>query len=230
MKRLVLAVIAILGSAGLATAQSAALDFSTPSANSTPRFTAASEGIQLVSSVTGDTIAVPSPVANPAVPQPEPKFYYGNSEDYRFQLGIGYEYVRFRSAPFNANLNGLHTSLTYYLNDWFGLEGNMVAAFGTKAFGDTSKYFLYTGGGRIAWRDSRRRYEPWMHALVGGLHMIPQVAVGGKNGFAFQAGAGVDLRFNSRLSFRAEGDYVRSQLYSQSQNNFQFGGGAVIHF
>jgi hypothetical protein len=230
MKRLVLAVLTILGSAGLATAQNAALDFTTSSANRTPRFTAASEGIQLVSSVRGDTIAVPSSLANPAEPQPEPKFYYGNSEDYRFQLGIGYEYVHFQSTPFNANLNGLHTSLTYYLNDWFGLEGSTVAAFGTKVSGSTSKYFLYTGGGRIAWRDTRRRYEPWMHALVGGLHMIPQTAVGGKNGFAFQAGAGVDFRINSRLSFRAEGDYVHSQLYSESQNNFQFGGGAVIHF
>ena len=233
MKRLVLAVITILGSAGLAAAQDAGLNFNTLNGKSVPRFTAASEGIQLVSTANGDTVAAPlaNPTAQPALPRPEPKFYYGNSEDYRFQLGVGYEYVRFRSAPFNANLSGLHTSLTYYLNDWFALEGNTVAAFGTKVFsGATSKYFLYTGGGRIAWRDARRKYEPWMHLLVGGLHMIPQTAVGGKNGFALQTGAGVDLRFNSRLSFRAEGDYVRSQLYSQSQNNFQFGGGAVIHF
>jgi hypothetical protein len=230
MKRLVLAVIAILGSAGLAAAQDAALNFNTPNRSITPRFTAASEGIQLVSTVNGDTVAVPVPSANPAAPQPEPRFYYGNNEDYRFQLGVGYEYVRFRSKPFNANLSGLQTSLTYYVNDWFGLEGNVVAAFGTQVFGDTAKYLLYTGGGRIAWRDQRRKYEPWMHALVGGLHMIPQTSVGGKNGFALQVGAGADLRFNSRLSFRVGGDYVRSQLYSQSQNSFQFGGGAVIHF
>ena len=227
MKRLVLAVITVLASAGLAAAQNAALDFNTPSENNALRFSAASQGVHLVSAVNGDTVAVP--FAAPS-PQPEPRFYYGNSEDYRFQLGVGYDYVRFRSTPFNANLNGLHTSLTYYLNDWFGLEGNTVAAFGTKVFGDNSKYFLYTGGGRIAWRDSRRKYEPWMHALVGGLHMVPQTSLGGKNGFAVQAGAGVDLRFNGRLSFRVEGDYVRSQLYSQSQNNFQFGGGAVFHF
>jgi len=231
MKRLVLAVITILGSAGLAAAQDAALNFNMPKGNSVPRFTAASEGIQLVSTVNGDTVAAPiaNPTAQPALP-PQPKFYYGNSEDYRFQLGVGYEYVRFHSAPFDANLNGFHTSLTYYLNDWFGLEGNTVAAFGTKISGATSKYFLYTGGGRIAWRDARRKYEPWMHVLVGGLHMIPQTVAGGKNGFALQTGGGADIRFNSRLSFRVEGDYVRSQLYSQSQNNFQFGGGAVIHF
>ena len=233
MKRLVLAVITILGSAGLAAAQDAALNFNVPKGNSVPRFTVASEGIQLVSTVNGDTVAAPiaNPTAQPALPRPEPKFYYGNSEDYRFQLGVGYEYVHFSSGPFTTHLNGFHTSLTYYLNDWFGLEGNTVAAFGTKVFDDeTSKYFLYTGGGRIAWRDPRRKYEPWMHFLVGGLHMIPQTSLGGKNGFAFQAGGGADIRINTRLSFRVEGDYVHSQLYSQSQNNFQFGGGAVIHF
>ena len=230
MKRLVLAVIATFGSAGIAAAQNAALNLNPAEGTTTHRFIAADEGIQLVSSVTGDTVAVPVPNANPA-PQPEPRFYYGNNEDYRFQLGIGYEYVHFKSVPFSANLNGLHTSLTFYLNDWFAVEGNTVAAFGTKEFaGESSKYFLYTGGGRIAWRDQKRKYEPWMHALVGGLHMLPQTAAGGKNGFAIQAGGGVDLRFNGRLSFRVEGDYVRSQLYSQSQNNFQIGGGAVIHF
>ncbi|HWZ99933.1 MAG TPA: hypothetical protein VN025_19405 [Candidatus Dormibacteraeota bacterium] len=230
MKRLVLAVIATFGSAGIAAAQDGAFNLNTPAGTNAHRFTAAGEGIQLVSSVTGDTVAVPTPSANPN-PQPEPRFYFGNNDDYRFQLGIGYEYVRFRSTPFNSNLNGLHTSLSYYLNDWFAVEGSIVSAFGTKVFSDErSKYLLYTGGGRIAWRDPKRKYEPWMHALVGGLHMIPQTAVGGKNGFALQVGAGVDLRYNARLSFRVNGDYVRSQLYSQSQNNFQFGGGAVIHF
>ena len=228
MKRLVLAVIATLGCAAFAAAQENAFSLYTPATTSTHRFTAAGEGINLVTSVTGDTVAAPAPAASPA--QPEPRFFYGNNDDYRFQLGIGYTYVHFRSTPFNANLNGFHPSLVYYLNDWLGVEGNVVAAFGTKVFGATSKYLLYTGGGRIAWRDPKRKFEPWMHALVGGLHMIPQTAAGGKNGFAFQAGGGVDFRFNSRLSFRGEGDYVQSHLYSETQNNFQFGGGIVIHF
>jgi hypothetical protein len=69
-----------------------------------------------------------------------------------------------------------------------------------------------------------------MHFLVGGIHMIPQTILGGKNSFALQVGAGTDLRYNERISFRFGGDYVRSQLYSQSQNNFQFGAGLVVHF
>jgi hypothetical protein len=232
MKRFVLAVLATLGSAGFAAAQDGAIDLSSWNVDNSHRFTAAGEGIQLLTSANGDTVAVPAASANPnPVPQPSPRFYFGNSEDFRFQLGLSYQHVVFRSVPFNSNLNGINTSLSYFLTDWFAVEGNTVEAFGGKVFGgETSKYYLYTGGGRIAWRDQRRKYEPWMHFLVGGIHMIPQTILGGKNSFALQVGAGTDLRYNERISFRFGGDYVRSQLYSQSQNNFQFGAGLVVHF
>ncbi|HJZ65886.1 MAG TPA: hypothetical protein VKD70_16280 [Candidatus Acidoferrum sp.] len=229
MKRLVLALLAIVVSAGVASAQSASSDLGSTASGASYKFSMTGEGLRLFPTTNTGNAVSPTPFANPS-PEPAPKFYFGNSEDYRFQLGVGYEYVHFRSTPFNSNLNGVHTSLTYYLNDWGAIEGNVVGAFGTKVFGDRSKYLLYTVGPRIAWRDSRRKYEPWMHFLVGGLHMSPQVINGGQNAFAFQGGAGVDLRYNSRISFRVEGDYVRSQLYSQSQNNVQFGGEFVLHF
>ena len=58
----------------------------------------------------------------------------------------------------------------------------------------------------------------------------PQVAGASKNSFALQVGGGADWAYNSRVALRAEADYVRSSLYSSSQNNFQIGLGAVIHF
>lgn len=231
MKRFVLAVLAALGSAGFAAAQNSAINLSSWDADTSHRFTAAGEGIQLLTSANSDTTDVPAPLASPAPAAPTPRFSFGNSEESRFQLGFSYQHVVFRSIPFNSNLNGINTSLSYFLNDWFAVEGNTVQAFGTKVLGgDRSKYLLYTGGGRIAWRDPRRKYEPWMHFLVGGIHMLPQTAAGGQNAFALQAGAGADLRYNPLLSFRVGGDYVRSQLYSQSQNNFQFGAGVVLRF
>ena len=231
MKRFALAVLTILVGAGLAAAQSGS-DPNAPATLNLHRFTASGSNAQLFSGTTADFSATRALVAfpGPAPADPAPRFYYGKSEDYRFQLGLGYEYVHFRSTPFNSNLSGVHTSLSYFLNDWAAIEGSVVAALGTRVFAGRSKYLLYTAGPRIAWRDSRRKYSPWMHFLVGGLHMNPQVANFGKNGFAFQGGAGVDFRYNSRISVRGEGDYVRSQLYSQSQNNVQFGGGIVFHF
>ena len=231
MKRFVLAVLAFLGIAGLAAAQTGSLGFDSFARTNSHTLTPSSGGLHFFENANGDAVAFPAaPVPQPAEPQPTPRFYFGNSEDYRFQLGLGYEYVRFRSTLFNANLSGLQTSLSYFMNDWFAIEGGVVAAFGTKVIAGRSKYLLYTAGGRIAWRGDKRRWEPWAHALVGGLHMGPQVAAGSQNGFAFQTGGGADYRLNPNVSARVGADYVRSQLYSQSQNNFQIGAGLVVHF
>lgn len=231
MKRFVLTVLAFLGIAGLAAAQSATLSFDTFPGTTNHNLAPAANGLRLVADATGDTIAVPAaPDPQPAAPQPTPRFYFGNSDDFRFQLGLGYQYFRFRSSQFNSNMSGVQTSLSYFLNDWFAVEGNTVAEFGSRAFGDRSKSLLYTAGGRIAWREEKRKWEPWMHALVGGIHMLPQTAAGGQNGFALQAGGGADYRLTSNVSLRVGGDYVRTHLYSQSQNNFQGGAGIVVHF
>ena len=45
-----------------------------------------------------------------------------------------------------------------------------------------------------------------------------------------QAGIGVDYRIQARLSFRVEGDWVYTDYFSQTQNNFQGVAGAVLHF
>jgi hypothetical protein len=146
-------------------------------------------------------------------------------------LALGYEYIHFHSAPFNLNLSGLHTDLTYNLNNWVGVEGNVISAFGGTIFdGERSKYVSYAGGARINGGASHRGFTPWAHALVGGVHVNPQTALGSKNSYLIQAGGGVDWVYNSRVSLRGEADYIHSALYHSSQNNFQIGLGAVIHF
>ena len=235
MRRFVLAVLTLLCSAGLAAAQSSTLNLDTSSTDGAHSFTVAKDGVRLFTAVNGDTFAAPlAPIdlaAQPAAPPPAPTPAFGHYEGYRFQLSEGYTYFRFRSTPFNANLNGLQSSLSYFLNDWFAVEGNVVATFGSKVFGaDRAKALLFTGGARVAWRGNRRPYEPWMHALIGGLRMLPQTSAGGKNGFAVQAGGGMDYRLNGRAAVRVGGDFVRSQLYSQSQNDFQISGGLVLNF
>lgn len=235
MRRFVLAVLPVLCSAGLAAAQSGALNLNTSSPDAARPLAAEKDGVRLFTIVNGDTVAAPlAPIdlaAQPAAPLPAPTPAFGHYEGYRFQLSESYTYFRFRSTPFNANLNGLQSSLSYFLNDWFAVEGNVVATFGTKVFsGARSKGLLYTGGGRLAWRGNRRPYEPWMHALIGGLRMLPQTAAGGKNGFAVQVGGGMDYRLSGRAAVRVGGDFVHSQLYSQSQNNFQIAGGLVVNF
>jgi hypothetical protein len=243
MRRFALAALTILCCTGLAAAQSGTLNLNTSDADTLRPLVPAKADLRLFANGATDTVAVtlvpidlnpqPTPAAPAATPAPAPvpTPMFGHYEGYRFQLGVGYSYFHFRSVPFNSNMSGLQTSLSYYLNDWFAVEGNTIAAFGSSVFSnERSKAVLFTGGARVAWRDSRRRFEPWMHGLIGGLHMLPQTAAGGKVGFAVQAGGGVDYRLSGRASARFGGDYIRSQLYSASQNNFQIGGGLVINF
>ena len=167
--------------------------------------------------------AAPEPAANP-------KYIFGNRDDYRFQLGIGFEFFRFRSSVFDANLIGINTSLAYYTNSWFGVEGNVIAAFSTGTIdgGGHAKVAGGLGGLRIGSR--RAKWEPWAHGLVGGGHLQPQTALGSRSGLMAVGGGGVDYRVHARLSFRAEADWVYSGFFNSTQNNFQVMGGAVLHF
>jgi hypothetical protein len=189
--------------------------------SATPRFSTAF-------ATPGSSAGFAIPAAAPA-PAPEPKFLYGGRDDYRFQLGLGANWIRFRSSIFNASAVGILTSLTYYTNDWFAIEGNVSTGFAPTIFqNEHVKVLVYGAGPKIAWR--QKRWEPWLHAIIGGAHEQPQTAAGGRNAFALQAGGGVDYRYNPRVSFRLQGDYVRTSFFSQSQNNFQLSGGIVFHF
>jgi hypothetical protein len=173
--------------------------------------------------------AVPIDSADPAVPAAKPKFLYGGRDDYRWQLGLGISWIRFRSSIFNASAVGTNTSVAYFLNDWFAVEGTVSTGFAPQIFNkEHVKLVFYGGGAKIAWR--QRRWEPWFHGIVGGMHEQPQTVGASKNAFGIQVGGGADYRVNPRFSGRLEADYVRSQFFSQSQNNFQLAASVVVHF
>jgi opacity protein-like surface antigen len=175
-------------------------------------------------------LAVPLEAAEPAAPSPKPKFLYSRNDIVRWELGLGFTWVRFRSSIFNASAVGLKTSVTYNTNEWFGIEGNVSAAFASEIYGrEHVKLLIYGAGPKIAWH-RYQRWDPWLHAILGGAHEQPQTAGNGKNGFALQLGGGADYNFNYRFSGRLEGDLVRTSFFGQSQNNFQLTAGVVMHF
>lgn len=173
--------------------------------------------------------AAPAFPGLPAAPAPKPKFVFGDRDDYRWQLGLGVEFFRFQSSLINASLVGTNTTITYFTNSWLGLEGSLVTGFAPQIYDrEHVKYFGGSGGIRVGTR--RARFEPWGHALIGGAHLQPQTANNSKNAFTVQAGIGLDFRVNARLSLRAETDWVRTQFFNDSQNNFQGAAGIVFHF
>jgi hypothetical protein len=160
---------------------------------------------------------------------PRPKFVFGARDDYRWQLGVGVEFFRFQSSRIDASLVGLNTTVTYFTNDWFAVEGNLVTGFAPEIYDrEHVKYFGGGGGIRIGTR--RARWEPWGHALAGGGHLQPQTVASSRTALMVQAGGGVDFRVNSQLSLRAEGDYVFNTFFSEHQNDFQAIAGVVFHF
>jgi opacity protein-like surface antigen len=174
-------------------------------------------------------LAVPLDMAEPPAPSPKPKFLYGGRDDYRWQLSLGAAFYRFQSSLVNASAVGFNTSVNYFLNDWFGIEGNVSPTFAPKILvREHVKLLTYGGGPKIAWR--QKQWEPWLHGLFGGAHEQPQFAGVSRNTYSIQAGGGADYRWTPRVAFRLEGDYVRTGFFKQSQNNFQVVAGIVFHF
>jgi len=174
------------------------------------------------------SVPEPAPAPMPA-PAATPKFVFGDRDDYRWQLGLGVEFLRFHSSVLDASIVGVNTTVTYFTNTWFAVEGNLITAFGPPPNGDNHvKYFQGAGGFRIGGR--RARFEPWVHGLVGGAHLQPQTAKGSRNALSATGGGGLDFRVNSRLSLRAEVDYVYTGFWSEVQNSFQATAGVVFHF
>ncbi len=180
--------------------------------------------------VIATALAVPLEAAEPAAPSPKPKFLYSRDDIVRWELGLGFNWIRFRSSIFNSSAVGLKTSVTYHTNEWFGIEGNVSAAFGPEIFNhEHVKLLVYGGGPKIAWR-RYKRWDPWLHGIFGGAHEQPQTAGNSKNTYSIQLGGGADYNFNYQFSGRLEGNYVRTGFFGQSQNNFQLGAGVVVHF
>ena len=181
----------------------------------------------LASNLSATLLAEPA-AAKPAAPSPDPKFLYGSREDYRWQLGVAFAFVRFRSSVYDANEFGIKTTVTYFLNDWLGLQGSFTGAFGGNVGASQKpRIGVYGGGPKFAWH--QKRWEPWLHGIFGGAHQGPQLAAG-RNSFSMELGGGVDYRWNPRVSFQAEADYLRTGFFHQTQNHFLLASGVVLHF
>jgi opacity protein-like surface antigen len=166
---------------------------------------------------------------DPRPAAPEPKFVFGARDDYRWQLGLGISLVRFRSSRFYATGVGTSTSLSYFTNEWLAIQGQLTTAFAPTIYqNEHVKYVSYGVGPMVAWRE--KKIEPWVHALAGGLHVLPQTADSSKNAFAVQLGVGADYRFYPHLSARVGLDWVRSHLFSQWQDSVQAAAELVLHF
>ena len=171
--------------------------------------------------------STPAPAALPATPQP--KFAYGSRNDFRWQLALGIALVRFRSPFYYATAVGVNTSVTFFANDWLGVEGALTTAFAPPIYvNEHVKYAGYGGGPKIAWRG--RKWEPWAHAIVGGLHIVPKPGDQSETGFELLVGGGADYRIYPHLSARVEVDWLKTHVFGAWENSGQANANIVLHF
>jgi opacity protein-like surface antigen len=232
MKTLLPVALLALATASVARAQDDRVLSSTADANIAQDFANTSADEASLKSKDTVSLGEPQPLAESAEPSPaspEPRYVYGSRDDFRWQLGLGISLVRFRSSKFYATGVGTNTSVTYFTNEWLGVEGNINTAFAPTIYqNEHVKYVSYGAGPKVAWRT--RKWEPWVHTIVGGVHVLPQTAGFSKNGFGLQVGGGTDYRIYPHLSARLELDWVGTHLFGAWQNSAQANVDIVLHF
>lgn len=172
----------------------------------------------------------PSWPAKPALPasKPTPKTYY-NENPNKWQLGLGFALVRFRSSVYYASAPGFNSSLAYWWKEWVAIEGSITTAFAPPVF--ANEHFRYLGyGAGPKFSFGHGRLEPWAHALAGGVHLIPQTASSGRNGAEFTMGGGVDYLINDVISAKGGVDYVGTHRFGEWQSNLQVVAGLSLRF
>ncbi len=170
----------------------------------------------------------PWPASAPA-PQPAPRsnYYYENPN--QWQLGIAFALVRFRSSVYYASAPGFNSSLAYWWKEWVAIEGSITTAFAPPVFANEHfRYLSYGAGPKFSF--GHGRLEPWAHALVGGVHLIPQTANGGENGLEITMGGGVDYVINNVISAKGGVDYVGTHMFGEWQSSAQIVAGFSFRF
>jgi hypothetical protein len=169
----------------------------------------------------------PTKLAAPDSDRGEPDDNAGQTESVRLEVEEGYSMLSFRSTEYSRNLQGVNSGVSYYFRRWLGLECSVTAGFGARVFDrEFVKAVVYEAGPRIVlWQG---KWQPWMHALAGGVHMLPQTADNSQNAIGVQAGGGLDYRWKPNWGVRIESDWLHTDLFQRTQNNFQFAAGVVI--
>src|SRR5579862_2446949 len=185
-------------------------------------------------------VAVVAPDPTPeAAPAPAP-IHFDPSDREKWQLGVGFQYSHFAVFGLNWHNLGYDGSLTRYLNNWFGIEGTVLAGFGHSSTSPqipralVAKSLFAVGGPHVAF-SNKTKFEPWGHVLVGLAHFRftqtnNTLGLGSNSALGFLAGGGVDVKLGGRAYWRIQGDYVETHFGGVAENNYSFGSGLVFNF
>jgi hypothetical protein len=145
------------------------------------------------------------------------------------EVSASYSYLRFGVSN-GVNQNGASISVAGNLNHWLGITGDFGGYHKSQA-GVTFNTYTYLGGPRFSYRKSSR-VTPFAQVLVGGARgsLTGFGGSGSANGFAYSAGAGVDLGLTKHLALRPQLDYIGMRFSGNTVNTVRGSFGIVFRF
>lgn len=153
------------------------------------------------------------------------------------EISGGYSYRAYSpTASSTFKLNGGYLSANYNIFSWIGVAGEGMAVVrkqGAGALGTAQTLSIFTGlAGPQVYPLRHRKITLFTHFLVGeGYYYLRAPAFGGfstrvttSNGFAWEGGAGLDVRIKSHWSIRLiQGDYGETSFSVAQANPHQVG-------
>jgi hypothetical protein len=175
--------------------------------------------------------------------------FYGGYSHNRVDTGSGGSFIDDREG-----FNGFNTAVTANITRYVGLKVDLAGHFkhkslaiGSGSVDFDSNLFNFLGGVQVKDNSKEGTFKPFAQALVGVARGRNRVQFNGiicvaifptpctnftetDTGFAGAFGGGLDIRLNNRIDIRAvQADYNPTRLFGDTQHNFRFGAGIVIH-
>jgi hypothetical protein len=134
---------------------------------------------------------------------------------------IGYSYTRANFAGGGFNLNGWNGALEGKVAPFFGIVADISGQYGS---GVSQHNVLF--GPRVS--TSIGRIRPFAHVLFG----VSHISGGGDSDTAFgdALGGGIDYKLIRAIGWRFQGDLLQTRFFHDTQNDFRFSTGVVVHF
>jgi hypothetical protein len=134
---------------------------------------------------------------------------------------IGYSYNRANFSGNGINLSGWTGALEGKVAPFFGIVADLSGEYGS---GVSQTNVLF--GPRVS--TSIGRIRPFAHVLIGVAHM----SGGGDSDTSFgdAIGGGIDYKLIKVIGWRFQGDLLQTRFFGDTQNDFRFSTGVVVHF
>jgi Outer membrane protein beta-barrel domain len=149
----------------------------------------------------------------------------------RVEVFTGYSHLVGNLDNSSFNLNGVESSVTENLNQWFGGTLDVSGQFGTEGgFKVNSESIAY--GPVVSYR-RLGGLVPFAHGMLGAVRASPEYLGVSQSEYRLGvwAGGGVDVRLTDTVSLRViQADYLMTRFSSTRQDNIRLSAGLVFRF